>query len=71
MGIPLPAATQWEVVAEAAELIKPAPDELIRHAAQGEVLHYDDNSMRVLRLEQRTLGPAHRRLHQRDRCNRC
>jgi transposase len=51
MGIPLPAATQWEVVAEAAELIKPALAELIRQAAQGEVLHNDDTSMRVLRLE--------------------
>jgi transposase len=51
MGIPLPAATQWEVVAEAAEVIKPACDELIRRAAQGEVLHNDDTSMRVLRLE--------------------
>jgi transposase len=51
MGIPLPAATQWEVVAEAAELIKPAHDELIRQAAQGQVLHNDDTSMRVLRLE--------------------
>jgi transposase len=50
MGIPLPAATQWEVVAEAAEVIKPARDELIRQAAQGEVLHNDDTSMRVLRL---------------------
>ena len=51
LGIPLPAATQWEVVAEAAELIKPARDELIRQAAHGEVLHNDDTSMRVLRLE--------------------
>jgi transposase len=51
MGIPLPAATQWEVVADAAELIKPAHDELIRQAAQGEVLHNDDTNMRVLRLE--------------------
>jgi transposase len=50
MGIPLPAATQWEVVEEAAELIKPARDELIRQAAQGEVVHNDDTSMRVLRL---------------------
>jgi hypothetical protein len=50
MGIPFPAATQWEVVAEAAELIKPARDELICQAAQGEVLHNDDTSMRVLRL---------------------
>ena len=51
LGIPLPAATQWEIVEEAAEVIKPARDELIRQAAQGEVLHNDDTSMRVLKLE--------------------
>jgi transposase len=50
LGIPLPAATQWEVVEEAAELLKPARDELIQQAAQGEVVHNDDTSMRVLRL---------------------
>src|ERR1700675_1760578 len=50
LGIPLPAATQWEVVEEAAELVKPARDELIRQAAQGDVVHNDDTSMRVLRL---------------------
>jgi len=50
LGIPLPAATQWEITEEAAELLKPARDELIRQAAQGEVVHNDDTSMRVLRL---------------------
>ena len=45
MGIPLPAATQWEVVADAGELIKPVRDELIRQAAQGEVLHNDDSEV--------------------------
>ena len=50
LGIPLPAATQWEIVGETAELIQPARDELIRQAAQGEVVHNDDTSMRVLRL---------------------
>ena len=50
LGIPLPASTQWEIVEEAAETIKAARDELIRQAAQGEVLHNDDTSMRVLRL---------------------
>ncbi len=50
LGIPLPAATQWEIVEEAAELIRPAYEELIRQAAQGEVLHNDDTSMRVLHL---------------------
>src|SRR5215469_523314 len=50
LGIPLPASTQWEIVEEAAELIKPARDELIRQAAQGEVLHNDDTTMKVLAL---------------------
>ncbi|HEY4972688.1 MAG TPA: transposase, partial [Steroidobacteraceae bacterium] len=50
LGIPLPASTQWEIVEEAAEVIKAARDELIRQAAQGEVLHNDDTSMRVLHL---------------------
>ena len=48
LGIPLPASTQWEIVEETAEVIKAARDELIRQAAQGEVLHNDDTSMRVL-----------------------
>jgi transposase len=50
LGIPLPASTQWEIVEEAAEVIKAARDELIRQAAQGDVLHNDDTSMRVLRM---------------------
>ena len=50
LGIPLPASTQWEIVEEAAEVIQAARDELIRQAAQGEVLHNDDTSMRVLHL---------------------
>jgi transposase len=51
LGILLPAATQWEIVEETAELIKPTRDELIRQAAQGKVLHNDDTSMRVLKLK--------------------
>src|SRR5579859_6887258 len=50
LGIPLPASTQWEIVEEAAEVIQAARDELIRQAAQGEVLHNDDTGMRVLRM---------------------
>ena len=44
LGIPLPASTQWEIVEDEAELIQAARDELIRQAAQGEVLHNDDTS---------------------------
>jgi hypothetical protein len=51
LGIPLPAATQWEMAEEAAELVKPARDELIRQAAQDGVLHNDDTGMRVLKLK--------------------
>ncbi len=50
LGIPLPAATQWEVVEEKAESLRPALEELIRQAAQGEVAHNDDTSMRILNL---------------------
>jgi len=51
LGIPLPAATQWEIVEDVAALLKPAHDECIRQAAQGEVVHNDDTSMRVLKME--------------------
>ena len=49
-GIPLPAATQWEIVEEAAEVIAPAHGELTRQAAQGELIHNDDTPMRILAL---------------------
>jgi len=48
--IPLPASTQWEMVAETAVVLQPALDELIRQAAQGEVIHNDDTTMTVLAL---------------------
>jgi len=43
-GVPLPASVQWELMAEAAEKLKPAHNELIRQAAQGECLLNDDNA---------------------------
>ena len=49
-GIPLPAATQWEVVRDAADRIKPAHEELKRQAAQGQVLQNDDTTMPILSL---------------------
>ena len=64
MGIPLPASTQWEIVEEAAEVMKPAHEELIRQAAEGEVLHNDDTSMRVLRLAREPSDERTGRVHQ-------
>jgi transposase len=50
MEMPLPAATQWELMAAAAKPLRLALEELIRQAAQGRVMHNDDTSMRILRL---------------------
>jgi transposase len=51
LGIPLPVATQCEISADTAVTLQPAWDELKRQAAQGEVVHNDDTSMRVLSLD--------------------
>jgi len=50
LGIPLPASTQWDIVSNAAKKIEPVYEELIRQAAQGEVLHNDDTTMKILEL---------------------
>ena len=51
LGVPLPSATQWEIVEEAAVLLQPVQEELIREAAQGELFHNDDTSVRILKME--------------------
>lgn len=53
LGIPLPASTQWEIVREVASVIAPANEELIRQAAQGDVVYNDDTGMKVLALNGR------------------
>jgi hypothetical protein len=60
MGIPLPAATQWELVKMGAEKLAPAHEELVRQGAQGDVLHNDDTTMKVLELtkEQRATAAS-------------
>jgi len=50
LGLPLPAATQWDIVAHSAGRLEPALEELIRQAAQGQVLHNDDTTMKLLAL---------------------
>jgi hypothetical protein len=50
LEMPLSAATQWDLMAAAAELIRPGLEELIRQGAQGSVMHNDDTGMRILRL---------------------
>jgi len=54
-GVPLPASDQWEQVRDAAER---GPREAYRHlaglAAQGDLMHNDDTTMRVLELMEKT-----------------
>src|SRR5215469_11538829 len=54
LGIPLPAATQCEILTANAVPLQPAREELKRQAAQSEVVHNDDTSMRVLSLDRDT-----------------
>src|SRR5450432_3115707 len=54
LGIPLPAATQWELMEPAADSLEPILGEFIRQAAQGGVVHNDDTGMRVLKLVRKT-----------------
>jgi transposase len=50
LEIPLPASTQWDIVQAVAEDLTPAFTELIRQAAQGDVLHNDDTTVKILEL---------------------
>jgi transposase len=50
LEMPLPASTQWDIVQTVAASLTPAFDELIRQAAQGDVLHNDDTTIKILEL---------------------
>ena len=50
LKIPLPAATQWDVVSAAAAAFEPVWAELVHQAAAGEVVYIDDTKARVLSL---------------------
>ena len=50
LGIPLPTSTQWDLAHEASLQLRP---ELIRQAAQGDIVYNDDTTMKILER----LGP--------------
>jgi transposase len=58
MGIPLPAATQWDLVHGAAKTLAPAHEELLNQAAQATVLYNDDTTMKVLQLTRKQRAAA-------------
>jgi hypothetical protein len=71
MGIPLPAATQWDLVKNAAKTLSPVHVEFVRQAAQGTVLHNDDTTMIILKLtpQQRVCSEGEHVLATRGRRN--
>jgi len=56
LGIPLAAATQWEIVEAVSGPVHPAFRELRRQGAQGEVIHNDDTPMKILALAAEAAG---------------
>jgi transposase len=58
MGIPLPAATQWDLVQAAAKTLTHAHEELLNQAAQATVLYNDDATMKVLQLTRKQRAAA-------------
>ncbi len=50
LKIPLPASTQWDLVKDASQELAAACEEMIRQAAQGDVVYNDDTSMKILAL---------------------
>lgn len=48
LGVPVPSSVAWEIVEKVAEQVSPVHEALVEQAAQGEVLHNDDTTMKVL-----------------------
>ena len=52
IGVPVSDATQWDQIAQLAGCVWPVFNELVYHAAQGELLYEDDTPVRVLSMIQ-------------------
>ena len=48
LKVPLPASTQWEIVEQVGQKIDPVYRQLVRQAAQGEILYNDDTIAKIL-----------------------
>ena len=57
LGIPLPASTQWDIVADQAERAEPAFEEMARQAAQADVVYNDDTTVKILAEMDRQAWP--------------
>jgi transposase len=60
LGVPLPSSTQWDIIIRSADCFKPAYRKLIELAAQGELFHNDDTTIKIQSLikENKAGNPA-------------
>jgi len=58
LGVRLPASTQWELMAKAGQALEPVHEALLTLAAQGQLIHNDDTTMRVQSLSRETQAAA-------------
>lgn len=50
LGVPLPSSTQWDIINGSAQCFKPAYKKMIELAAQGEIFHNDDTTVKIQSL---------------------
>ncbi len=50
LGVPLPSSTQWDIINGSVECFKPAYTKMIELAAQGEIFHNDDTTIKIQSL---------------------
>jgi len=50
LGVPVPASTQWEVVVSVFKSAIHPYEEMVRQAAQGELIHTDDTGVKILSI---------------------
>ena len=51
LGVPMPAATQWDIVDFAADHFEDIYASMIRHAAMGDLFHNDDTPVKIMELK--------------------
>jgi hypothetical protein len=48
LGVPMPASTQWEIVEQVGQKIDPVYKQLVKEAAQGDIIYNDDTIAKIL-----------------------
>lgn len=60
LGVPVPASTQWEIIVSVFKTAIHVYEEMLRQAAQGELMHTDDTGVKILSVikENKMAKPA-------------